>query len=102
MVEEFLVTEIAKTGNYSVIGRDDISRMITHEEERQKLGCYDDACLAEIGEARGFFENIPQVARILQACASCPTAALLLWGCRWNLSFPLPPPMKLSVKTNAT
>ena len=54
VIEEYLVTEIAKTGQYSVIGRDDILRLLHQEEERIKVtGCADDECLAEIGGALG-------------------------------------------------
>ena len=53
VVEEFLASEIAKTGRYQVIGRDDILRMLDHDQQKQMMGCSDDSCMAEIGGAMG-------------------------------------------------
>lgn len=53
VVEEFLASEIAKTGRYEVIGRDDITRMLDHEQQKQMTGCEEESCMAEIAGAMG-------------------------------------------------
>jgi len=53
VIEEHLAFELAKTGAFQVTGRDDILRMLDHEQQKQMTGCADDSCLAEIGGALG-------------------------------------------------
>lgn len=52
VIEEFMANETSRLPNYRVIGRDDIARMLNHEQEKQMLGC-DESCLTEIGGALG-------------------------------------------------
>ena len=53
VIEEYLAFELAKAGAFQVVGRDDIARMLDHEQQKQMVGCTDDSCLAEIGGALG-------------------------------------------------
>jgi TolB-like protein len=53
-VDETLTADLAKSGQYEVIGRSEIAAMAGFESDKMKLGCTGDAaCLAEIGGALG-------------------------------------------------
>jgi hypothetical protein len=53
VAEEQMAIEIGKTGRYSVIGRDDINRMLDSMQQRQMMGCTDVECYVQIGGAMG-------------------------------------------------
>ncbi|MEW5851764.1 MAG: hypothetical protein AB2A00_23445 [Myxococcota bacterium] len=48
-----LTLKLAETGGYRVIGADEVLSLLEHEAERQRTGCADDGCLAEIAGALG-------------------------------------------------
>jgi TolB-like protein len=50
---DLICTEIASTGKYSVIGRDDMQAMLEHIADKQLLECDDTKCLAQVGGALG-------------------------------------------------
>jgi TolB-like protein len=53
-LSDMLAKEIEGLGNFRVIGKSDISSMLSLEEQKQRLNaCDDQACLAEIGGALG-------------------------------------------------
>ena len=53
-LSDMLAKEIEGLGDYRVIGKSDISSMLSLEEQKQRLNaCDDQACLAEIGGALG-------------------------------------------------
>ena len=53
-LSDMLSNQIRSMGNYKVIGKSDISSMLTLEEQKQRLSsCTDQSCLAEIGGALG-------------------------------------------------
>jgi len=53
-LSDMLAKEIEGLGDYRVIGKSDISSMLTLKEQKQRLSaCDDQACLAEIGGALG-------------------------------------------------
>ncbi|NOZ86345.1 MAG: hypothetical protein GXP49_08755 [Deltaproteobacteria bacterium] len=53
VIEEYLAFQLAKLPGYSVIGRDDMLRLLDHEQQKQMSGCTEDSCMAEIGGALG-------------------------------------------------
>ena len=53
VIEDYLVERIAREGGYRVIGRDDILRLLDHEERKRLLDCREESCLAQIGGALG-------------------------------------------------
>lgn len=53
IMEEQMANEVGKTGRYSVIGRDDINRMLDSLQTKQMMGCSEIACYVEIGGAMG-------------------------------------------------
>ena len=52
-LEDLLATEIRKMGDFQVIGKSDIMKMLRLEERKNLVGCTDDSCVAEIGGALG-------------------------------------------------
>jgi hypothetical protein len=53
-VTDDVVVEIRKRAKgISVVGAEEIRSMLGHEQERQKMGCQEVSCLAEIGGAMG-------------------------------------------------
>jgi TolB-like protein len=53
-LSDMLAKEIESLGDFRVIGKSDISSMLSLEEQKQRLNaCDDQACLAEIGGALG-------------------------------------------------
>jgi TolB-like protein len=63
-LEDLLATEIRKAGDFRVIGKSDIMKMLRLEERKNLMGCSDDSCIAEIGGALGVrwvvFGNVGQ------------------------------------------
>jgi len=58
IVTDSLVSELRKLERLSVIGMDEVADMLTHEENKQMLGCDDESCLAEIAGALGVDELV--------------------------------------------
>ena len=59
IVTEALVLELRKLEGQSVIGLDEVRKMLDHEAEKQMLGCEaDESCLAEISGALGVDELV--------------------------------------------
>ncbi|MBM4281192.1 MAG: hypothetical protein FJ137_10705 [Deltaproteobacteria bacterium] len=52
-VTDALVAELRKRQGLSVVGLDEVRALVAHEAERQRAGCSDDGCLAEIVDALG-------------------------------------------------
>lgn len=50
---DLICTEIASSGKYTVIGRDDMQAMLEHISDKQLLECDDTKCLAQVGGALG-------------------------------------------------
>ena len=50
-VDETLTADLAKSKKYEVIGRSEIEAIAGFQSDRMKLGCGDNSCLAEIGDA---------------------------------------------------
>jgi hypothetical protein len=48
-----IVAEVRKLGGISVVGMDEVRAMLSHEAEKQLVGCVEDSCLAEIAAALG-------------------------------------------------
>ena len=53
LLDELMLTELARSGRLSVVGKSDVRQLIEHEREKYALGCTDDSCLAELGGALG-------------------------------------------------
>lgn len=53
LLNELLLTEFGKTGQFDVIGGSDIESMLQHQQQTQMLTCSDVGCLAELGGALG-------------------------------------------------
>ncbi|MBN2361316.1 MAG: hypothetical protein JXR83_17820 [Deltaproteobacteria bacterium] len=58
IVTDSVVVELRKYQRLGVVGMDEIKDMLSHEANKQMLGCEDDSCLAEIGGALGVDELI--------------------------------------------
>jgi len=53
VLDGVLLTEASKNRALDVLGGSDIKAMLSHQSEKQLLGCLDTACLVEIGGALG-------------------------------------------------
>lgn len=53
IIEEQMAVEVGKTQKFSVIGRDDINRMLDSMQQKQMMGCTDISCYVELGGAMG-------------------------------------------------
>ena len=54
LLNELLLTEVERAGDFAVFGSSDITSIMSLEEQKvQVTGCADNACLAEIGGALG-------------------------------------------------
>ena len=53
IIEEQMANEVGKTGKFSVIGRDDINRMLDAMQSKQMMGCTELSCYVELGGAMG-------------------------------------------------
>jgi hypothetical protein len=58
LLTDVICSEIAKLGNYEVVGRDDMKAMLEHLSDQQMLQCDDTKCLAQIGGALGVSELV--------------------------------------------
>ena len=58
IVTDAVVVELRKYQQLNVIGMDEIKDMLSHEANKQMLGCDDDSCLAEIAGALGVDELV--------------------------------------------
>lgn len=58
IVTDAVVVELRKVQQLDVIGMDEIKDMLSHEANKQMLGCDDDSCLAEIAGALGVDELV--------------------------------------------
>lgn len=69
LLQEVILTDLARTRRFDVVGKSDIDAMLGLERQKQLLGCADDAssCLAELGGALGAdYVLLGSVARIDQ------------------------------------
>jgi hypothetical protein len=53
LLGELLTTDISRSGKYEVLSASDIGAMIGFERQKELMGCTEDGCLAEIGNALG-------------------------------------------------
>ena len=53
VVEDSLLAEVRKLQHSSAISMDEVKALLEFEADRQRTGCSDDSCLAEIAEALG-------------------------------------------------
>jgi hypothetical protein len=53
IVTDAFVAELRKREGLSVVGLDEVRALVAHEAERQRAGCADDGCIAEIADALG-------------------------------------------------
>lgn len=51
LLGEALVAELRKRPDIAVLSGDDVSALLTHEQQKQLLGCDDSACFSELGRA---------------------------------------------------
>ena len=52
-LNEIILAEFQKDSRFVVVGGADITALLAQEAEKQLLGCTEDSCLAEVGEALG-------------------------------------------------
>jgi len=55
LLDDMLLTELGKRcpEQIKILGAKDVANLLGHEEQKQLLGCEDDSCLIEIGNAMG-------------------------------------------------
>ena len=53
VAEDVVVTDLAKSGRFEVIGRSDVTTLLGFDKQRSLMGCTEGSCLAEIGGALG-------------------------------------------------
>lgn len=53
LINEMVLTDFSRSGFFDVIGGSDLNAMLELGQQKALLGCEDDSCLAEIGNALG-------------------------------------------------
>lgn len=53
LFDEYVLAAVQNSGDYEVIGQDDIAALIGFEQQKDILGCDDASCIANIGGALG-------------------------------------------------
>jgi TolB-like protein len=53
VLEDVVATELAKTGRFQVIGRGELTAVLSYAQQQRALGCGEAACLSELGTTVG-------------------------------------------------